>query len=224
MMKNKTLKLLNTIELSPYKYSKTNYETPKGSISELPNEWNEFWKRCLTDKNLGNLCAIRKGSYLVDIETINNYELEEILINELNEVDLDDYEEQVSRMSGGIVVKVDNISIIEPTCCGDIGNIMEWESIFDETSISWKQLWIGHPWLFYKKENGYIEFSDYTDLNLKDYIDIKSRHQFQEEGLKNEVQKIRKQHNIFEYKIRIILDKLGISNSEHISKLITGNT
>ena len=132
MIKYKTLKLLNTIELSPYNYSKTNYETPKGSISEFPNECNEFWIRCLTDKNLGNLCAIRKGSYLVDIETINNYELEEILINELNKVDLEDYEEQVSRMSGGIVVKLDNISIIEPTCWGDIGNIVEWESIFDE--------------------------------------------------------------------------------------------
>ena len=37
----------------------------------------------------------------MDIETINDNELEEIVKNELKEVELEDFEEQVSRICGG---------------------------------------------------------------------------------------------------------------------------
>lgn len=217
------MKLLNTIEISPYDYSNVEYEYPNSSSSELSQEWDKFWKRCISDKNLQGLSAIRKGSYLVDIETINDNELEEIIRNELKEVDLRYYEEQVSQICGGIVICENNISLIEPTCCGDIGNIKEWENIFEDKQGDWFQLWIGHPWVFYKKENGNVEFSDYTESNLKDFIEIRCKFHFSEVELKKEIEKIRTQQNQFELRIRKILDKIGIINSEHISKLMTGN-
>ena len=178
------MKLINTIEINPFDYRNAEYESPNVSLSEFPEQWNEFWRRCLSDKNLGNLCAIRKGSWLVDIETINDNELEEILRNELNKIGLEDFKDRVSIICGGIVVEEGDDLLIEPTCCGDIGNIVEWEGIFESESNDWTQLWIGHPWLFYRKENGYVEFSDYTDLNLEDFKDIKSKFQFLEEALK----------------------------------------
>lgn len=217
------MKLINTIEVSPYDYSEKEYEYPQGSSSELPEEWNEFWKMCISDKNLENLCAIRKGSYLVNIETINDKELEEILKNELKGVELDDFEEQIGRMYGGIVIIENEILHIEPTCCGDIGNLNEWESIFEAKSNTWLQLWIGHPWLFYKKEKGNVGFSDYTELNLEDFKDIKIKFQFSEEELKKEIEIIRIGQNKFENRIRNILNKMRINNSERIAKLMTGN-
>jgi hypothetical protein len=217
------MKLINTIEVSPYDYSEKEYESPKGSTSELPDEWNEFWIKCISDKNLENLCAIRKGSYLVDIETINDIELEEILKNELKEVELDDFEEQVSRICGGIVIIENEILFIEPTCCGDIGNLNEWESIFEDKSNAWFQLWIGHPWLYYKKEKGNVGFSDYTELNLQDFKDIKINFQFSEKKLKKEIEIIRIGQNKFENRICNILNKIGINNSKRIAKLMTGN-
>lgn len=217
------MKLINTIEVSPYDYSEKEYESPKGSSLELPDEWNEFWIKCISDKKLGNLTAIRKGSYLVDIETINDEELEEIVKNELKEVELDDFEEQISKIYGGIVIIENGIPLIEPTCCGDIGNLNEWESIFEDKSSAWHQLWIGHPWLFYKKEKGYVDFSNYTELNLDDFKDIKSKFQFSEEELKKEIERIRIGQNIFENRICEILNKMGINNSERIAKLMTGN-
>ncbi|MDI9310543.1 MAG: hypothetical protein QM535_10025 [Limnohabitans sp.] len=217
------MKLINTIEISPYDYSEKEYEYPKGSSLELPDEWNEFWIKCISDKKLGNLTAIKKGSYLVDIEAINDEELEEIVKNELKEVELDDFEEQISKIFGGIVIIENEISLIEPTCCGDIGNLIEWESIFEVKSNTWHQLWIGHPWLFYKKEKGYVDFSNYTELNLDNFEDIKSKFQFSEEELKKEIERIRIGQNTFEKRIRTILNKLGINNSERIAKLMTGN-
>lgn len=217
------LKLINTIELSPYNYSEKEYEFPNGSSSELPDEWNEFWLRCILDKNIENLKAIKKSSYLVDIETINDRELEEIIKNELKEVELDDFEEQVSRIKGGISIIENEILIIEPTCCGDIGNLNEWENIFENKSNTWHQLWVGHPWLFYKKEKGCVGFSDYTELNFEDFKDIKIKLQFSEEELKKEILKIRTGQNNFENRIRNILNKMGINNCERIAKLMTGN-
>jgi hypothetical protein len=37
------------------------------------------------------------------------------------------------------------------------------------------------------------------------------------------LKEIRKEQNEFEYRIRKILDKMGIANAERISKLLTGN-
>ena len=49
------MKLVNTIELFPSDYSEREYEYPKGNTSELPDEWNEFWLKCISDKILENL-------------------------------------------------------------------------------------------------------------------------------------------------------------------------
>ncbi len=168
------LKLINTIEINPYEFSNTEYDSPNGSSKEMPEAWDKFWRKCLSDKNLENLQPIRIGSYLVDINLITNAELKEILKSELKEVDLENYEEQVGRICGGIVVKINNEFPIEPTCCGDIGNISEWERIFKEENHEWEQLWIGHPWVFYRKDKDNIEFSDYYDTDIKELETVNS--------------------------------------------------
>ncbi|MEN7546988.1 hypothetical protein AAG747_03665 [Rapidithrix thailandica] len=73
----------------------------------------------------------------------------------------------MSSISGGIVVKMEDEFPIEPTCCGDLGNLLEWENIFKEGTEKWQPLWIGHPWIFYRKTNNKIEFSDYFETNIE---------------------------------------------------------
>ncbi|MGQ2841346.1 hypothetical protein ACT539_13380, partial [Leptospira interrogans] len=80
----------------------------------MTEEWNEFW---LSDRNLGNLKSIYQGSYLVDIRTIDDLELETILKTELEEVKFDECEDQVGSLDGGIVIKSENSIIITPMCC-----------------------------------------------------------------------------------------------------------
>lgn len=218
------MQLINTIEISPYDFSNKEYDYPNGGSIEFPDEWNQFWKKCISDKNLGRLEAIRKGSYLVDIRTINDDELAEILKNELKEVELSDFEEQVGKIYGGIVLEENTMIYIEPSCCGDIGDIKEWESIFEKELNKWNQLWIGHPWVYYRKDNGIIEFSNYTESNLEDLKDIEILIRVSEFDLQTELKQIREQQNGLEFRIRNVLDKMGIVNSEQISKLMTGNT
>ncbi|MBO9729403.1 MAG: hypothetical protein J7623_12275 [Chitinophaga sp.] len=215
--------LINTIEILPYNFCHNAYESPKGSSMEFPNEWNQFWKQCISDKKLGRLEAVRKGAYFVDIKTINDDELAIILEDELKDVELWDYEEQVSPINGGIVLEDDNITYIEPSCCGDIGNINDWESIFESEANKWHQLWIGHPWIYYKKNNGIIEFSNYTELKPAHDENICILVRVSEPLLQIEFNKIKEQHNKLEFRIRKVLDKMGIANAAQIAKLMTGN-
>jgi hypothetical protein len=218
------MQLINTIEISPYDFSNKEYEYPNGSSIKFPDEWNQFWKKCISDKNLGHLESIRKGSYLVDIRTVNDNELVEILKSELKDVELSDYDEQVSGMCGGIVLEENNTIYIEPSCCGDIGNIKEWESIFESELTKWNQLWIGHPWIYYRKDNKIIEFSNYTESNPEDFKENEILIRVSQLELEIELRKAREQQNNFEFRIRHTLEKMGIVNAEQISKLMTGNS
>lgn len=217
------MQLLNTIEISPYDFSDKEYDSPNVSKLEFSDEWYKYWKKCISDKNLGRLEPIEKGSYLVDIKTINDEELEEIVNKELEEVELSEFEDQVGEIYGGIVLCENNKICIEPSCCGDIGNIAEWEDIFTKELNEWNQLWIGHPWIFYRRVNGNIEFSEYSDSNLEDLKDIKILITISESDLQAKLNEIRKEQNEFEFRIRNILEKMGIANAERISKLLTGN-
>ena len=217
------MRLINTIEISPYDFSSKEYECPNGSSIEFPDEWNQFWKNCISDKNLGRLESISKGSYLVDIRTINDDELSEILKSELTDVELLDYEEQVAGISGGIVLEENNMIYIAPSCCGDIGDIKEWENIFYSEFNKWNQLWIGHPWVYYKKMNGFIEFSNYTESSPEDLKDIEILVRVSELQLQTELKKVREHQYEFEFRIRKTLEKMGIVNAARISKLMTGD-
>jgi hypothetical protein len=209
------MRLINTIEINPYDFSTGEYES---SV-----EKDQFWIKCISGKNLGRLKAIKKGSYLVDIGTINDDELEEILKNELKDVELPDIEEQVGSISGGIVLEESDVIYIEPNCCGDIGDIKGWEDILEKKPTEWNQLWIGHPWVYCRNNNGIIEFSDYTESNPEDFTNIKVLIGISEVEIQKELEKIRLQQNDFECRIKKTLDKMGIENSEQISKLMTGN-
>ncbi|MEN7546989.1 hypothetical protein AAG747_03670 [Rapidithrix thailandica] len=81
------MELIYTIEISPYDYAGSEYEYPNSSLTDSAEEWDRFWRECLSEKNLENLKNIRKGSYLVDVPSIGDKELEEIIKNELKEVD-----------------------------------------------------------------------------------------------------------------------------------------
>ncbi|MGE6397532.1 hypothetical protein [Chryseobacterium scophthalmum] len=83
-------------------------------------------------------------------------------------------------------------------------------------------MWIGHPWIFYRKENGKVQFSDYSDVNLNEFIDIKVIFEIDESELKNEFEKVKQHQTNFKNRISNIFQKMNIKNAEKISKLITG--
>ncbi|MBO9205431.1 MULTISPECIES: hypothetical protein [Niastella] len=215
------MQLIHTIEIPPYNLANEKYDMPNGSHYELPEEWYQYWKNCLSEKNLGRLEPIRKTSHLVNIETINDDELEEILMLKLN--DMESPIEDAYKMDGGIALKENTKLYIEPQCCGDVGNILGWEEISGSDENQWHHLWIGHPLVYYRRMNGSVEFSTYVEPGPSAGIDFEVMVSISEQELKTELIKIRKLHNEFEHRIRKTLDKMGVAHSEEISKIMTGN-
>ncbi|MCX8531803.1 hypothetical protein [Chryseobacterium luquanense] len=215
------IKLINTIEVSPLKYSKEEYELPDASDYPDADDWYRKWEEVISKLDLG-FHTIKKDSYLVDIETIDEENLQMILETDLQEIDLEKFEDEVPAFAGGIVLTQNDKILIVPSCCGNIGNIEEWQRILDNKTSDWSDLWIGHPWVFYRKQNGKVQFSDYSDLNLKEFTDIKVIFEVDESELKNELDKMKKHQIKFKHRITEILKKINVENSERISELMTG--
>lgn len=215
------MKLTNTIEVAPYDYAKSEYDFPNTTSAIAPSEWNEFWLKCISDSNLGRLKSIREGSYLVDIATLQFEEISEILKKELKNIDLKDSVNQVGHLCGGVVIELNGEIILEPTCCGDLSNLSGWEDIFHSELGEWHMLWVGHPWIFYRRVNGSIEFSEYTDLNLEDFNDIKAVHTLPEADLAEEIRRIRKVQDDFADKISQALTTMKIEKAKNLSRLMT---
>ena len=116
------MKLINTLEINSYEYSKNEYTFPNRE-SATPSEWNDFWLKCISDSGLGGLNSLYHGSNLVDIETIKSEQLIEILKKELTRIDPDEFEEQAEHLCGGVAVEVADKIIITPSCCGDLANL-----------------------------------------------------------------------------------------------------
>ncbi|BDD03959.1 hypothetical protein [Aureibacter tunicatorum] len=81
------------------------------------------------------------------------------------ELDKSDNENERISFDGGFQLTLGKIRI-DYNCCGEFYNYKNWIKILTERKSSWAEIWIGHPWIYYKIEGGYIVLSNYTeDLN-----------------------------------------------------------
>ncbi len=217
------IELINTIEINPFKYSTEDIEFPSFTGYPDPDEWLMKWEETACQLNI-NFNTIKKGSYLADIEVIDNESLRAIIEVRLSEVDLDDPNEEVYFLSfdGGIVLKKNGEILIEPSCCGDLSNIENWQKIFGNQSCEWEDLWIGHPWVLYKRENGIVSFSQYTENDIENIENIQIRFEVEESELKAEVEKAVQHQVNFKNRVFAALKKINIENPERIAELLTG--
>ncbi|WP_209919877.1 hypothetical protein [Chryseobacterium jejuense] len=217
------IELINTIEINPLKYSKEDFELPRIADYTNPEEWFLKWTEAASRLTL-NCNEIQKGSNLVNIETIDDESLHTIVAAKLTEVEFDDPDDIgfVLSFDGGIVLKKDDEVLIEPSCCGDIENIENWEKVVENRSSEWAEIWIGHPWVFFKRENGIISFSDYTEANITDVENVKTKFEVEESVFNEELEKVMYHQIHFKNRISDILKKMNIDNAERISEFMSG--
>ncbi len=204
----KMIQLFNVIEINPFKYSQEDYEIPELSDSSSSEERDDRWRKAISTLDL-NLKLIEEDSYFVDIETIDDENLKIILKIVFDDRDIDIEEENYLMLfDGGILLKKDNELLLEPQCCADLEDIKNWEYIFKNSSSDWSQLWIGHPWIFYKKENGKIQFSDYTEDLLNEWENRQSVFEVDELDLQIEINKIKERQIHFNDRVIKLLTEI----------------
>lgn len=214
--------LINVIEISPLLYTKDDFELPESSDYPDPEEWHFNWEEAASKLNF-NFKTIEKGSHVADIETIDDENLQMILKARLEDME-DDPEEGIFTLAfdGGIALEKDSKIYIQPMCCGDMSDLKNWQDLLANSSREWKTLWIGHPWVLYRKENGKISFSEYTESNEIDPEKIKILVEVEESELKAEVEKAVQRQINFKNRVLIMLKKINAKNPERMAELLTG--
>ncbi|MCJ8153690.1 hypothetical protein MKJ01_07970 [Chryseobacterium sp. SSA4.19] len=201
------IKLFNVIEINPFIYSQENYEIPELSDFLNSKERDDRWQKAVSTLGL-NVKLIREDSYFVDIETINDENLKiilKIVFNNDTNIEEDNY---LKMFNGGIVLKKDHEFLLEPQCCADLEDIKNWEYIFENSVLDWSQLWIGHPYVYYRKFEEKIEFSDYTDRMLSELDNIECVFEIDQSDLKIEIDKMKVQQVKFKNRVRDLLKEI----------------
>lgn len=200
------IQLFNVIEIDPFRYSKEEYELPE--LVDLSNseDLHERWQKALATLNL-DLNPIKKGSYFVDIETVDDKNLKIILKVIFKDVEIEGTD-FLASFNGGLILTENDEILLQPTCCSDLENLKDWQHIFENNSSEWSQLWIGHPWVFYKKDNGKIQFSDYTEYMLNELENIQSVFEVDESDLKTEVNKMKTRQINFNHRVIELLKEM----------------
>lgn len=68
-------------------------------------------------------------------------------------------------MSGALAILVGGELQVDPNCCSDLGDLSEWREAADYRGSEWQMLWIGHPWLSVRFEDGLLVLSEPHESN-----------------------------------------------------------
>lgn len=215
------MRFIYTIELPPSDYAKEDYLRPIGSILEFPKQWSMYREKCLSDSNLGHIKAVKEGSFLVDINALDQGALFVVIEKELEDIDLDHYEDQLSALKGGLLVIEAEKTLLEPMCCCELNSSKDWLALLESQENTWLQLWIGHPWVFYRKMQGKIEFSDYTD-HMHEQGDIRVKWSIEEQELIRILSELNRDLMMFKQKVKNVLSMRNYKEAENIATLMVG--
>ena len=65
-----------------------------------------------------------------------------------------------SRAGRGFALISDGSVIVEPMCCSDLGNLADWREAASCRATDWQMLWIGHPWVSVRFDEGLLIIRD----------------------------------------------------------------
>ncbi len=149
-------RLVPVIELDPGTYATESRQSPGTGLS--------------------GLTAVSPGSWFVLAEHLGNSVLAIVLTNELSESGIpgfpdadgeieDCLQEAVSALSGGYALMDGSEVLVEPSCCGDLGNLAEWQKVPHTDDSEWHDLWIGHPQLRFRVTEDEAEIEERQEYN-----------------------------------------------------------
>jgi hypothetical protein len=69
-------------------------------------------------------------------------------------------------LNGGLALRSQSQNVlIQPSCCADLGNVVDWRKAAGYRGAEWQPLWIGHPWLLVQYRVPQLIIRDLYDEN-----------------------------------------------------------
>lgn len=115
-----------------------------------------YWRRCLVQTGLFDAKGVTDDSWLVYAEemvaalSVRNL-LTAHLVPLLAESAVS--AEQIPALPGGFALVDGGKAVLTPGCCGDLGDLREWEAAAEHASSTPAPLWTGHPSLWVWRED-----------------------------------------------------------------------
>jgi hypothetical protein len=160
----RSMDLLPVLELAPWHYARPDRASP-GTVD--PDVFHEYWKASLEDASIVGLEPVDRGSWFVALESLDAPALLRPIIAHWFEENAEDLHENhdealasASALSGGALLRCDGRTIVRPNCCSDLGSLDAWSEAARHREPDWAMLWIGHPWISVRFEDGHLVLSE----------------------------------------------------------------
>lgn len=136
---------------------------PVGSAREDPQGWMEYWTASISARGYSRVRAIEPGSWLVELDAMDERSLETLLREELADCEEPVEIENIGALNGGYALRADEKLLLTPSCCGDLANLDGWDQASRYAGSEWQMLWIGHPSVSVRAAESLLVISNYHE-------------------------------------------------------------
>jgi hypothetical protein len=152
------IRLQSVLNLRPWGLFKLQLPNPYPQDAAI---YHRLWKKAFETVGLDSLEPIQQGSSHVAVSQLTDDVLQH-LQKATRHVSEHDRSEYMEWASGEMLLHNSDV-ILEPQCCSELASLAEWEDVAKYRESEWAMVWIGHPWIYMKYENGWLYFTDYTE-------------------------------------------------------------
>ena len=178
----------------------------------------EFKDTALYKKAAGLGALINFDTYnnVLSISKVTDELIKATIDSHIEDTESKNYEEELPPFEGGLRIEKDDLSI-DYQCCADLGDAVEWEKVISKKSQTWKQIWIGHPWIFYRYNGVNIELSEYYD-DIPDDDDIQGKMTWSRGAFATELNQALADLEIFKERLYKVIDAGNYDNKEVLKR------
>ncbi len=128
-------------------------------------DYSDFAIEVFKKNGINNINKLDPYGYSsIKIADIDDSDLAILVEKELNDAEIpENGTEIVDAFCGGLVVISEDLTVINHQCCGSISDYKNWMIFLKNPPESWKQIWIGHPWIYGRVRDNTLELSDYIE-------------------------------------------------------------
>jgi hypothetical protein len=216
-----SVELIPVVELEPFAFATSDRKHPSSTGPDEPQEWSQYWYDALADSGVVGLTPLRPGSWHVPVAAFTN----PVVLGQFLEVEIrrsDGIEaltdpDQWSTLSGGLALCSGGEVLIEPTCCGDLGNLSDWRNAVVYRQADWMMVWIGHPWVSVRFDLDQLIFSEPHESNPSN-----ARWAISPEILDKAVTNAEVELEVFARRLHSNLTEMGVLEANPVARKMAG--
>jgi hypothetical protein len=164
------IELIPVVELEPATFSTKSRNAPSNSSWEVPEAWFRYWSDSLADSGIRELRPVRHGSWhvpTVNFTATRNLQLFlEKTFQQWGGIESLSDPENRPVFYGGLALRCSASGVlIEPSCCSELETVNDWKEAAVYKGETWRDLWIGHPWLSVRYESPLLILSEPHESN-----------------------------------------------------------